>query len=234
MKLTASDVHREMLKLANPEKAKLLQRFFKTGSGEYAEGDRFHGIMVPQTRKVATDYKEMPLSEVVNLLSSPFHEERLCALIVLVHQYRHGDEKTRTKIYDTYLANTLFINNWDLVDLSAHHIVGPQIKGDVRPLERLARSKLLWDRRIAVLATFWYIKEGNAQLALRIADMLLNDKHDLIHKAVGWMLREVGKRCSEQLLMEFLDDHVTEMPRTMLRYAIERLPQQKKMYYMKA
>lgn len=230
---TADQVHKEMLRQANPAKAEFLKRFFKTGPGEYAQGDVFHGITVPQTRKIVAQFKELQLAEVEKLLHSKFHEERLCALIVLVHQYGKANEEQKDRIHALYLKNTKYINNWDLVDTSAGYIVGAHLEHrGTALLKKLARSPLLWDRRIAMIATLYSTVNSNPEPALKIARMLLKDKHDLIHKAVGWMLREVGKRCSEKVLTTFLDQHVHEMPRTALRYALERLPKSKKVYYM--
>ena len=204
---TIKDIHADIRRLADPDKAKILQRFFKTGPGQYGEGDVFAGITVPVTRKLVRKYRDISLGDTVELLQSPVHEERLLALLILVEKCRRGDDETRKRIYGLYLKNTRFINNWDLVDLSAEHIVGAYLDGtDRAPLYRLARSKSLWERRIAILATFHDIKQGNPDHTLALADVLMSDRHDLIHKAVGWMLREVGKRCSADTLREFLRD----------------------------
>ncbi len=216
-------------KAANPAKAALLSGFFKTGKGEYAEGDKFLGLTVPVTRGLAKKYKNLPFGEIKTLLSSPWHEQRLCALMLLIGRFRKGGTAERKKIYDFYLENTRFINNWDLVDLTAPDIAGGWLKDKSRrPLYRLAGSGLLWDRRIAMLACFNFIKEGESGDALRIAKKLLGDKHDLMHKAVGWMLREIGKRCSEKVLLVFLKENYARLPRTTLRYAIERFPEKKR------
>jgi len=208
-----------------------LQGFFKTGQGQYGEGDIFLGIRVPEVRKLAKEYKDIPLKEALTLLKSPYHEVRLFALIALVNAFAKGDQSTQNKIYELYLANTRYINNWDLVDLSAPNIVGAYLLEKSRkPLYPLAKSKSLWERRIAVLATFCFIKNNQFEDAFKIAEILLKDKEDLIHKAVGWMLREAGKRdvkCEE----EFLKKHCRVMPRTMLRYAIERFsPAKRRMF----
>lgn len=202
-----------------------MQRFFKTGPGEYGEGDVFWGITVPVTRKVVRAFSTLPLSETKKLLTSKIHEVRLCALLMLVQQFQKGTEKERQYIYSTYLAHTRYINNWDLVDLSADRIVGAYL--ETRPrniLDALARSRMLWEKRIAMMATFHFIKKGDAKDALRIARVLLFDTHDLIQKAVGWMLREIGKRVSIDEERKFLNQYASRMPRTALRYAIERMP----------
>jgi 3-methyladenine DNA glycosylase AlkD len=220
------DVERDLFKAADPAKAGLLQRFFKTGKGEYAEGDKFLGLTVPVTRAVAARHRDLPLSGVKRLLASPWHEHRLCALIILAERFEKAEAAQKKAIYDLYLASTRRINNWDLVDASAHLIAGAWLKDKSRaPLYRLAKSGLLWERRIAMIACFAFIYDGEAADALRIARLLLGDKHDLMHKAVGWMLREVGKRCSQELLLAFLKENYPRLPRTTLRYAIERFPE---------
>ena len=219
----------------DPEKAAFSPRFFKAGPGEYAEGDKFLGVNVPSTRVVAKQHKDLPLSEIEELLSSEWHEERLCVLFILVGQYARGSEVNKKAVYDFYLAHTKFINNWDLVDSSAEFIVGPYLENRPEKMEvlsKLAASESLWERRIAMLATFDYIKKGRAHEALAIAEQLLYDKHDLIQKAVGWMLREVGKRVARELLELFLDEHAAAMPRTTLRYAIEHFSPARKLHYM--
>ena len=220
--------------LADDEHAALLQRFFKTAPGQYGEGDRFLGLRVPQVRKVAREFRALPLTEVAALLQSEWHEVRLLALIILVGQYRSGDAKAREGIYRLYLANTKRINNWDLVDASAPYIVGAYLETRSRaPLRRLARSRSLWERRIAILATFHFIQNGDFADTLSIVTMLLGDRHDLIHKAAGWALREVGKR-DRAVLRAFLDEHAHEMPRTMLRYAIEHFDPRLRAKYLGA
>lgn len=224
--MTASHVKTSLKKLVVPGKAQTLQRFFKTGKGEYAEGDIFIGVMAPSMKATVKKYATLPIAEAVKLLHSKIHEERMVALLILVAQYKKGDEKLKQKIFDIYLSNTKYINNWDLVDLTAEHIVGEQLRNSSKQtLYKLAKSKSLWERRIAILSTFAYIKTGESKETLKIAKMLLNDEHDLIHKAVGWMLREVGKRVSHQEELKFVEQHVKKMPRTMLRYAIERFPE---------
>ena len=219
--------------LGCPKQAAILARFFKTGPGQYGEGDRFIGVKVPVTRKVAWEFKSLPLAEVECLLHSEIHEERLLALVILVGQFEKGDDAARKRINDFYLASTKHINNWDLVDLSAPQIVGGNLETrSRRPLDRLAKSASLWERRISILATHWFIRHGDFADTLRIAEKLLTDGEDLIHKAVGWMLREVGKR-DLVVLEEFLSEHCRAMPRTMLRYAIERFPEGKRQAYLK-
>jgi 3-methyladenine DNA glycosylase AlkD len=227
-------IGKEIKRLADPEKAKILQRFFKTGPGQYGEGDIFAGVTVPVIRKLVRKHRDLPLKDTAKIVQSPVHEERLLALLILVEKYRRGDDATRKRIYSLYLKNTRYINSWDLVDLSAEHIVGAFLYGtDRAPLYRLARSKSLWERRIAILATFHDIKQGNPDHTLALADVLLADRHDLIHKAVGWMLREVGKRCSADTLRDFLRTRYPFMPRTMLRYAIERFPEAERKDYLR-
>lgn len=230
--ITVRTMQRRLRRSADPVKARLLLRFFKTGPGEYGEGDRFLGIMVPDIRRAVQEFREAPLSEIRRLLRSPFHEERLLALLILVRQYERMAEARRIAIYSLYLRSVRFINNWDLVDLTAPHIVGAHLKArSRRPLYVLARSKDLWKRRIAVLATFSFIRDGHFDDALAIAGILLADEEDLIHKATGWMLREVGKR-DQRVLEGFLGKHCRSMPRTMLRYAIERFPHAKRLRYL--
>lgn len=230
---TAAMIRRELCARANKEKVQLYASFFKTGKGEYGEGDVFLGVTVPKQRIVAKKYSELPFTQISQLLESPYHEERLTALIILVGQYKRGDPFVQKQIYNFYLAHTKSINNWDLVDLSAHHIVGDYlVLRDRKILYTLARSKNIWPRRIAIIATAAFIRQGSFADTLAIAEILLSDKHDLIHKAVGWMLREVGKR-NQSVLEKFLVEHIPIMPRTTLRYAIERFPEQKRKQYLK-
>ncbi len=226
----------ELRELANVKREKVLRRFFKTGKGEYAEGDKFYGITVPETREVAKKYADsMALSEVEKLLHSQIHEERLAALMILAEQFKKGNDKIKEKIYRLYLRNTRYINNWDLIDLTADRIVGASLDGEPKDiLEKLARSQSLWERRIAIISTWHYIRQKKYRDTFKIAKLLLQDKHDLIHKAVGWMLREVGKHCGQDILESFLRAYAPKMPRTTLRYAIERLPERKKRYYLNA
>jgi 3-methyladenine DNA glycosylase AlkD len=230
--MNAQKVQACLRSLGDPATAAFLPRFFKTGPGEYGEGDVFIGVRVPAIRKVAKEFKELPLPEAVRLLHSKIHEERLAALVILVSQAAKGDAQTQRRIYHLYLANTKCINNWDLVDLSAPQLVGAYLENKSRkPLYRLAKSSCLWDRRISILATFHFIRQGDFDDTLKIAEMLLGNKEDLIHKAVGWMLREVGKR-DQDALASFLQKHCRTMPRTMLRYAIERLSERTRQAYL--
>ena len=226
-------IRTELCSASDKEKARILARFFKTGPGEYGEGDLFLGITVPKIRRIIKSHKNIELREVRKLLQSEFHEVRLAALLLLVELYRCGDEMRKKEIYDFYLASIVHINNWDLVDVTAPHIVGAQLHGrDTTTLRRLARSKNLWERRVAILATHYFIRQGDCRETLRIAKLLLLDTHDLIHKAVGWMLREVGKRCSVEAERKFLDQYAALMPRTMLRYAVERFSPNVKSRYL--
>jgi 3-methyladenine DNA glycosylase AlkD len=233
MPLTATALSRALRSRATPESVAILQRFFKTGPGEYGEGDRFIGVTLPVIRSISREFRGTAIAELQKLLRSPVHEERTLALLMLVDAFKAGDEPARRRIYDLYLSNTRLINNWDLVDCSAAQIVGGWLRGrSTAPLTRLAKSKLLWERRIAIIATFDGIRRGEFADAFRIADRLLHDDHDLIHKAVGWMLREVGKRdgAAERA---FLADRYKTMPRTMLRYAIERFPELERRKYLR-
>jgi len=202
-----------------------MQRFFKTGPGEYAEGDRFIGVRMPAVRKVARSYRGLPLADVEELLQSPVHEERMLALVLMVEQFRRADSSGQTAIYELYLSRTDVINNWDLIDISAPHVVGAYLVDRPRDvLFLLAGSDSLWERRIAILSTFAFIRRNEFADTLRIAERLVEDEHDLIHKAVGWMLREVGNR-DRDAEEAFLRAHARVMPRTMLRYAIEKFPE---------
>ncbi len=233
IKSKSEDVRKALRKYADKEKAKVLRGFFKTKPGEYGEGDIFLGVTVPLVRNIVKQFKDLPLRDLKKLLHSNIHEERLLALLILVEQFNQADINAKEKIYKTYLANTKFINNWDLVDLSAPQIAGGfLINKDRRALYKLAQSPLLWDRRIAILSTFAFIKANDFDDLFRLTKLLLLDKEDLIHKACGWMLREAGKRNlrSEE---NFLRRHSKVMPRTMLRYAIERFPENKRRAYLK-
>ena len=226
-------VSEELEKVADPSHAKKLQEFFKTGIGEYGEGDVFLGVRVPEQRKIAKKHSNIPISELLKLLNSKFHEERLTALFILVNKFKKGDNQTREKIVSTYLANTKYINNWDLVDSSAHKILGEWLIDKPRQiLYELAKSNSVWERRISIISTFAFIDKGDYGDAISIAESLLGDEHDLIHKASGWVLREIGKNDREKLT-SFLDDHYKEMPRTMLRYSIEKLPEEVRKHYLK-
>jgi 3-methyladenine DNA glycosylase AlkD len=230
---TARDIRRSFRRLGNRRQAALLQKFFKTGPGEYGEGDVFLGIKVPVIREFAKSHEDLSLRETVNLLKSSVHEERLLALLLLVARFRKGGDGERKRVYEIYLKNTKFISNWDLVDLTAPHIVGGFLESrSRRPLQGLARSDSLWERRIAVVATALFIRNGDFGDTLRIARVLLSDEEDLIHKAVGWMLREVGKK-DMSVEKAFLKTCYKRMPRTMLRYAIERFPEPLRQKYLK-
>lgn len=224
------DLRKEIQGLANPVKAKTMQGFFKTGPGQYGEGNVFYGITVPQSRKLAKKYSALPLADIKKLLQSKVHEERLVALLILVGRYKREPKKT-ARFYPDNLKSA---NNWDLVDLTAPAILGAYLLDrDRSVLYELAKSNVLWDRRVAIIATYAFIRQGQFADTLKIAEMLLSDRHDLMHKAVGWMLREVGKRdlAAEEA---FLQKHCRDMPRTALRYAIERFPEQKRRAYMQA
>ena len=226
-------IRRDLRKLGSPRKARELQRFFKTGPGEYGEGDVFLGVRVPELRALVRRYADLPLDRVPALLGSRIHEERLFALLLLVRQFSRGDQAVRTAVYELYMARTAAVNNWDLVDLSAAKIVGAHLEDrDRSRLDTLTGSGSLWERRIAIVATLHFIRQGDLADTFRIADRLLGDPEDLIHKAVGWMLREAGKRdrAAEEA---FLRPRYASMPRTMLRYAIERFPEPLRQDYLK-
>lgn len=229
----AARIRQELETYIDPVKREVLTRFFKTGKGQYGEGDKFLGVTVPNARSVAKMHKDEPFGVLAALLQSPWHECRLCALLVLVERFKKSDEKERKAIYDFYLSQTSRINNWDLVDLSAPGIVGEYLKDKSREdLYRLAESSLLWDQRIAVMATYTLIKNHDFIDILALSERLLRHEHDLMRKAVGWMLREMGKR-DKDLLVQFLEKHCKTMPRTMLRYAIEKFPDEERREFMK-
>jgi 3-methyladenine DNA glycosylase AlkD len=233
MTKTAGDLLIRLEAMGDAEQALILKRFFKTGPGQYGAGDKFLGIRVPAIRKLTQEYQDLALDETVKLLHSSIHEARLLALLILICLYRKGNATRKKQIFSIYLGNTQFINNWDLVDVSAEHIVGTYLQDQSKTiLYRLALSEYLWERRIAIIATFHYIKQGDFSETLRLAEELLVDSHDLIHKAVGWMLREVGKRdlVTEEL---FLQNNYRLMPRTMLRYAIEKFPEDRRQQYLR-
>ncbi|OQY14429.1 MAG: DNA alkylation repair protein [Desulfobacterium sp. 4572_20] len=231
--MDAHTIQSKLKGLANEKNAEVAQRFFKTGPGEYGEGDIFFGIRVPVLRELAREYQTITVKEAEHLLKSPIHEERLLALFILIRIYSKAEEVIKKAIYELYFKNTKFINNWDLVDSSAEYIVGDFLLGKEKtPLYQLAKSKNLWERRISIMSTFCFIKRRQYSETLKVAKTLLNDKEGLIHKAVGWMLREVGKR-DLSLEEEFLKEHYKEMPRTMLRYAIEKFQETKRQGYLK-
>jgi 3-methyladenine DNA glycosylase AlkD len=235
-------VRAEIDRLGDPERAAQMARYFKTGPGEYGAGDVFAGVSMPELRRVVRAHRDLPLPEVVGLLADPVHEHRMVAVLLLAEQFgaaaRAGDRRGCRAVADAYLASTARINNWDLVDASAKYVVGPWWRSlgpaGRRSRLRLARSESLWDRRIAVLSTVHDINVGDSGPALEVCARLLDDREDLIHKATGWMLREVGKRVSREDLLGFLDEHAAVMPRTMLRYSIEHLSPDVRAHYLAA
>jgi len=225
-------IRAELAGHASESQAAVARRFFKTGPGEYAEGDQFIGVRVPAIRRIARKYRNLELDVVENLLQSKIHEERLLALVILTGKYMRGKPVDQRQIFELYMSNLRHINNWDLVDVSAEHIVGAFLHArSHETLYKMARSTILWERRIAIMSTFHYVKKHEFAGTIAIAEMLLGDKHDLIHKAVGWMLREIGNRdrATEEM---FLKEHYNTMPRTMLRYAIERFPEELRLQYL--
>lgn len=228
-------IREDIRKLSTPERAKASARYFKTGPGEYGEGDVFAGLTTPQLRGIVPKYLDLSLSECDQLLSSPIHEERTIALAVLVDQFKKSDEILQKEIFDFYLLHTSRINNWDLVDMSADKIVGEWVAlhNQSGLLHRLAKSQSIWEKRIAILSTFAYIRRGQPDVTFEIADILMNEREDLLHKAVGWLLREVGKRIDRKTLTEYLHSRYKKMPRTMLRYSIEHFPEPERQDYLK-
>ncbi|MFA6024575.1 MAG: DNA alkylation repair protein [Candidatus Gracilibacteria bacterium] len=235
-KNTAKEVADALKNLATPDRAKNSARFFKTDPGQYGHGDRFIGVTVPEIRLVVSKYNALSLKEIEKLLHSPIHEDRLAALLILVSQYKKAknNEVLQEELVDFYLANIAFINNWDLVDGSAPYILGHYLWEKPKTLlENLANSNNLWERRIAMISCFYFIRQGESKEALQIAQMLLKDPHDLMHKAVGWMLREIGKNCGEKTLKDFLEKNYSKLPRTAFRYAIERFPEKERKAWLK-
>ena len=231
--MTLEDLKKDLSLYTDFEKANILQRFFKTGKGQYGEGDIFLGIIVPNTRKVAKKYTDLSLNEIKKILYSKIHEERLCALLLLVEKYKKTDELNKKKVFNFYIKNAKQVNNWDLVDLSAPKIVGEYLLDkDKEILYKFARSKNLWKKRISIISTLTFIKNNQYKDTFNILDILMKDKHDLIHKATGWMLREVGKK---NLIEEenFIKKHNKSMSRTTLRYAIEKFSEEKRLKYLK-
>lgn len=233
---THLDVIRALKKLQDKKRASVYMRFFKTGKNEYGRGDQFFGITVPKQRIVAQVFVHLPLSELGKLITHPKHECRLTGLLIAVMQYKKADEKKKKQIYTWYIKNAKRVNNWDLVDSSASYIVGAYLFAQKnnewkKILMSLAKSDNLWERRIAIVSTYYFIRQGVFDPTITVATQLLSDTHDLIHKAVGWMLREVGKK-DEKILRDFLDIHAKEMPRTMLRYAIEKMSVSQRRSYM--
>lgn len=233
-KQTHTEVKTALANYASDADAVNLKWFFKTGPGEYGEGDQFIGVRVPMIRKVCKEFKHLPLTEAQKLIESPFHEHRMAGLIILTLQYPRASTEVKNDIFDLYMRELTKrnINNWDLVDVTCRHIVGEHVRGDRAVLYKLAKSDNLWERRVSIISTFAYIARGDANTSLELAELLLHDREDLMHKAVGWTLREVGKSCDRQLLLDFLDKHVATMPRTALRYAIEHLPEQQRRLYL--
>ena len=232
MKFMLNQIKQELLSLGDSERAKKLSNYFKTGKGQYGEGDVFIGIPVPQQREVAKRYVNLSLDDIQELLRSEIHEHRFTALLILVTKYGKANNTDKEEIFNFYLKNSCYINNWDLVDLSAPKIVGDYLAHRERSaLFKLARSSSMWERRIAVLATSAFIRNDDFEDALAIVELLLLDENDLIHKAVGWMLREIGKR-DQKLLEKFLNKYKSRMPRTMLRYSIEKFGEDKRKYYL--
>lgn len=230
--MTAKDVKQRLESLASPDVAKSSVRFFKTGPGQYADGDIFIGIKVPTLRKVSQEFRSLALDEVESLLNSPIHEERHLALMILVLQVAKCNDAYRRAVFDFYIRNTKFINNWDLVDCSSPQLVGGYLWDKSRkPLFQLAKSKSLWERRIAIVSTQYFIRQEDFADTLELSRRFLNDEEDLIHKATGWMLRTVGDT-AKPILEAFLDQHAAAMPRTMLRYAIEKFPPDQRRAYL--
>ena len=233
MEYTAAVITERLEALASPEAAQFAQRFFKTGAGEYGAGDLFRGIRVPVLRKLSLTLNATPLPEVIQLLSSAWHEDRLLALLILIRRFQRGKEVDQEGIYNLYLAHTHHINNWDLVDISAPHIVGSFLHHrDRAPLYTLVNSCSLWERRIAITSTIHFIRQRDFTVTLSLSEMLFHDKEELLHKATGWMLREVGKR-DRDVLEIFLKNHSRSMPRVMLRYSIEHFPEERRQHYLK-
>lgn len=231
--MTAAFILDELRSMANPEKARFLQRFFKTGPGQYAEGDVFLGLVAPLTRSIAKANKQTPLEELRLLIRSEYHEARLCALLIAVEQFKKAGPGQQKALFDFYLAHTSWINNWDLVDVTCPHLVGAYLLDKSRePLYTLAQSSLLWDQRIAMVSTVAFIRRREYADTLVLAGHFLSHTHDLMHKAVGWMLREVGKK-DRDTLTAFLEEHLSEMPRTALRYAIEHYPEPQRKAFLK-
>jgi len=223
----------ELQSLSSSQRAEHSKYFFKTGKGQYAQGDQFYGLTTPQMNLLAKKYRELSLDELWILLQGKMHECRMIAVMILKMQFC-GKQNLREEIHRLYLkaAHDNKINNWDLVDVSAELLVGSMCGDDISLLKKLAKSKILWERRIAMIATFYYLKQNDPKPTITISQILMQDKHDLIHKACGWMLREMGKRCKEEYLTDYLDKNVLVMPRTMLRYAIEKFPEEKRLYYL--
>ncbi len=229
----SSSVLKVLRSHADSQKAAFFPRFFKAGKGEYAEGDTFIGVTVPQMRLVAKEFADLPLKDIETLLANPIHEARAVGLFILVNRYEKGDPKTKKQMVDFYLSHLKGVNNWDLVDLTSYKILGDWLLDKNRSiLYRLAKSKNLWEQRISIVTTFAFIRKNQHEDTIKLGEFFLNHKHDLMHKAAGWMLREVGKR-DAKVLREFLSTHSTKMPRTMLRYAIEKFSESERKKWMK-
>ncbi len=234
---TLVQLKKELQKAGNPEKAKIYLRFFKTGKGQYGEGDIFLGITTPKNKEIAKKYanSDITFAEIQELLSSKIHEHRSCALNILVNKFRKANQNEKKRIFELYIKNAKKINNWDLVDCSSSYIVGEYLlnrKNERKILYKLANSSNLWEKRISIVSTHTFIRNNQFEDTLNISEILMNDKHDLIHKAVGWMLREMGKR-DVKVLEKFLDKHTHHMPRTMLRYSIEKFDEEKRKDYLR-
>lgn len=232
--MTANEVRAALQTHASDTDAATLSWFFKTGPGQYGEGDQFVGVKVPKIRNVCRDFRGLSLGEVKKLIESPIHEHRLAGLIILTLQYPRAASQVKNDIFDLYMSELMRgnVNNWDLVDVTCRYIVGEHLRDNRSRLYELAKSENLWERRASIISTFAYIAKGDPLTSLELAELLLHDKHDLMHKAVGWTLREVGKRCDRQLLLDFLNQHAATMPRTALRYAIEHLPETERKRYL--
>ena len=231
---TAKQISYQLQLKSSQEKKEIVQRFFKTGIGEYAQDDVFLGVQVPEIRKIAKENYDISIEETLKLLTSKIHEERLIALYFLINKYKNGNEQIKQNIFKLYLSNTQHINNWDLVDTSCEHIAGDFLKDKSKePLFELAQSQNIWEKRLAIVSTFAFIKQKEYKVTFQIVNILLSDKNDLINKACGWMLREVGKRCSEEILVQYLEQNSSKMSRTTLRYAIEKFDKNKREYFLK-
>ena len=233
MKQITKTITSELQALSNAEKREIFPKFFKAGKGEYGEGDRFLGVTVPNVRAIAKQHKDIALAEIQELIQSEWHEVRLCALLIMVEKSKKKDEALRQQLFDLYLSQTDRINNWDLVDLSCRFIIGEYLLDKSRDiLYQLAQSSLLWDNRIAIVSTYAFIRKGQLEDTYALSDLMMHHPHDLMHKAIGWMLREAGKRNPERLY-DYVMSHRADMPRTMLRYAIEKFSPKERAILMK-
>jgi DNA alkylation repair enzyme len=233
MKQLTKTITNKLQALSDAEKREIFPKFFKAGKGEYGEGDRFLGVTVPNIRAIAKLHKDISIEEIRELLQSEWHEVRLCALIIMVEKSKKKDEALRKELFNLYLSQTKRINNWDLVDLSCRFIIGEYLLDKSRDiLYHLAQSPLLWDNRIAIVSTYAFIRKGQLEDTYALSDLMMHHPHDLMHKAIGWMLREAGKRDSERLY-DYVMSHRADMPRTMLRYAIEKFSPKERAILMK-